>query len=175
LKSEGAIASFSDRLAMVELLCAAGNGSSDEFRFQASDIDGPRDDGRPNFTVDTLRRLRLAFSAQHAGTKLDPLFTIVGADSFLDLRRWRAVDEVLSTSQWIVVSRPGFSLDDLDPLRLTPQQLEHVHLLEGVHEPVSSTEVRERLATGQDCSNLLTPEVLGYIRRHELYGFHGAE
>src|SRR5580698_4252134 len=54
LKTDGASASFADRLAMVELACGSDG------RFADSDLDTPRDDGRPNYTVDTLASLQEA-------------------------------------------------------------------------------------------------------------------
>jgi nicotinate-nucleotide adenylyltransferase len=162
LKFRGPTASFGDRLKMVELLCASVDAGT---RFVPSTLDAPREDGQPNYTIDTLRRLR----DQYSDTPETGIFVIIGADSFLDLSHWREPDALLLAAEWIVVSRPGFSLDDLSPLVLTQQQEAHVHLLEGVHEPASATEVRERLEAGLDCSALLTPEVLSYIREHGLY------
>ena len=51
LKPGGPVASFEDRLRMTELLCAG------QPRLEASAIDGPRPNGEPNYTADTLRRL----------------------------------------------------------------------------------------------------------------------
>jgi nicotinate-nucleotide adenylyltransferase len=34
---------------------------------------------------------------------------------------------------------------------------------------ISSTEIRDRIAAGEDVSNMVTPAVLDYIRRHNLY------
>jgi nicotinic acid mononucleotide adenylyltransferase len=36
--------------------------------------------------------------------------------------------------------------------------------------PISSTEVRARMAAGQDVSDMLHPPVLQYIVKHSLYG-----
>jgi len=169
LKPNGASANFGDRLAMVELLCATEHDSARVSRFIPSTLDAPRDDGQPNYTVDTLHRLLSEFQERAPKPAGIVLFSIVGADSFLDLRRWREPDALLATAEWIVVSRPGFSLTDLAPLALTPLQQARVHLLEGIHEPASASEVRERLEAGLDCSALLTPEVLCYIDKHGLY------
>jgi nicotinate-nucleotide adenylyltransferase len=154
LKNGASHASFEDRLAMVRLLCEG------RARLAASKLDRPNVDGSPNYTVDLLRQ------HEHASYTL---FSIVGADSFLDLRRWREPEELLRLADWIVASRPGFSLKDLAPLALTSIQRERVHLLESLHIEISATEIRERLARGEDCSNVLTPEVAEYIRAHHLY------
>ncbi|HEU5342444.1 nicotinate-nucleotide adenylyltransferase [Edaphobacter sp.] len=150
-------ASFADRLAMVALACAGDR------RFEASEIDAPTPDGTPNYTVDTLARLR----ALHPGAAL---FNLAGADSFLDLPHWRDPDRLLELAEWIVVSRPHFSLDDLDALRLTPKQRARVHLLKTVEEDISATSLRRRLASGDSLTGLILPEVLAYIQTHHLYG-----
>jgi len=169
LKLDGPSASFADRLAMVALMCAAAQSTSEGVPPVASDVDGPRSDGQPNYTIDTLRRLRNELQQASGDKDSLELFVIVGADSFLDVRRWRESDALLGEAQWIVVSRPGFPLGKLDALALTTEQRARVHLLEDVDEPVSATEVRRRLRDGLDCSALLTPEVLDYIDSHGLY------
>jgi nicotinate-nucleotide adenylyltransferase len=158
LKPDGASASFTDRLAMVELLC-----DEKAPRFEASTLDAPRADGQPNYTIDTLQNLRSELPASQ-------LFVIIGADAFLDLRRWRSPEALLQAAEWIVVSRPGFSLADLAPLALTPEQCERIYFLHEVQETASASKVRERLAGGLDCSAFLMPEVLDYIQEHHLYG-----
>ena len=158
LKPNGAVASFEDRLAMVERLCQG------DARFEASALDAPLTHGAPNYTIDTLTRLRAELSGDTT------VFVIVGADAFLDLRRWRSPDSLLDVAEWIVVSRPGFALTDLDALRLSPEQLTRVHLLPGVAEPASATEIRLRLSEGHDCSEIVPPPVLAYIRQRHLYG-----
>jgi nicotinate-nucleotide adenylyltransferase len=156
LKTERAPAPFADRLAMVELACGG-----DE-RFIVSEIDAPRVDGLPNYTVDTLTALREEMPEAR-------LFHLVGADSFLDLRRWREPDRLLELAEWIVVSRPGFALAELSPLGLTPLQRGRVHLLQTVHEDVAATNLRERLEAGDPCVDVLAPGVSAYIESHHLY------
>jgi nicotinate-nucleotide adenylyltransferase len=109
LKPDGVPATFADRLAMVELACKADS------RFVVSDLDAPRSDGKPNYTVQTL-------AALHEAVPDARLFNLVGADSFLNLPRWHEPERLLELAEWIVVSRPGFPLADLSPLGLTPRQ-----------------------------------------------------
>jgi nicotinate-nucleotide adenylyltransferase len=156
LKPEGSPASFADRLAMVELACRV------DPRFAVSDLDAPRGDGAPNYTVETLAALHEAMP--HAR-----LFNLVGADSFLNLPRWHEPERLLELVEWIVVSRPGFSLPDLSTLGLTPYQRGRVHLLQTVHEDVAATNLRERLEAGDPCADVLDPAVFAYIQAHHLY------
>jgi nicotinate-nucleotide adenylyltransferase len=156
LKTEGAPASFADRLAMVELACRA------DPRFAVSDLDAPRSDGKPNYTVQTLATLHEAMPDAR-------LFNLVGADSFLNLPRWHEPERLLDLAEWIVVSRPGFPLANLSALGLTPRQRGRVHLLQSVHEDVAATNLRERLEAGDQCADVLDPAVSAYIEAHHLY------
>ena len=131
-------------------------------RFVVSDLDAPHPDDTPNYTVETLATL-------HEALPDDRIFNLVGADSFLDLPRWREPDRLLELAEWIVVSRPGFPLADLSPLGLTPYQRGRVHLLQTVHEDVAATNLRERLEVGDPCSDVLSPPVSAYIQAHHLY------
>jgi len=155
LKPEAPTASFADRLAMTALACDSNP------TFIASSIDAPHADGSPNYTVDALATLlQQNPSAQ--------IFSITGIDAFQTLRQWRNPDQLLQLAEWIVVSRPGIALD-LAPLALTPNQLTRVHLLTGIHEDISATCLRARLRAGQNCSQLLPPDVAAYIAAHHLY------
>lgn len=101
LKPLGSTAGFEDRLAMTRLAVA------DEAGFVVSLADAPRPSAAPNYTLDTLLRLR---------RELPPggeLFCLMGADSFLGLRRWHRSAEIPFAAPLIVASRPGQPLDDL--------------------------------------------------------------
>lgn len=158
LKPDAAPTPFAARVALVAAACTL------DARFAPSEIDAPRPGQVPNYTVDTLA----ALAAKHPD---DTLFNLAGADSFLSLRRWRDPDRLLELAEWIVVSRPGYPLAeaDLAPLALTPGQRARVHILAGVAEDVSATELRERLRRGDACDDLLPAAVAGYIAEHDLY------
>lgn len=156
LKQGRTSTSYADRLEMTELAC----GEDD--RFQVSTIDAPQPNGLPNYTVDTLARLQQEMPDA-------VLFNLVGADSFLDLRRWREPDRLLELAEWIVVSRPGFSLEDLSSLHLTRQQRSRIYLLQNVNEHISATGLRQRLQAGDPCTDLLPATVADYIQARGLY------
>jgi nicotinate-nucleotide adenylyltransferase len=163
LKTGGASATFHDRLAMVSILCEMQPPTSVP-RLEASSLDAPHEDGSPNYTVDTLSKLRATFSRD------DALFVLIGADAILDLPRWKSPDSLFQLAEWIVVSRPGVSAQQMRSVKLSRTQLSKVHLLEDVHEPASATEIRQLLDKGSDCSGLLPGRILNYIQAHHLYG-----
>jgi len=160
LKPTGATASWDDRLAMVTLLCA------NDPTFHPSTLESPQESSQntPNYTVDTLLRLRSTLPAS------DTIYSIVGLDSFLDIPRWRSPETLLTLAEWIVVTRPGFSPAQLETLNLTSTQLQHVHTLTGIDHPASATQIRSLFSSNSDPTDLLPPTILNYIQTHHLYG-----
>jgi nicotinate-nucleotide adenylyltransferase len=177
LKTGTSHASFEDRLAMVTLAVA------DEPGLVASDIDAPLPDGRPNYTIETLQRLRAELNSG------DTLFCLLGADSFLTLKRWHQCTELLLYCDFIVAGRPGFSLDEVNaalPEGIRTAQISRsqfrlsgpsgetssLFLLPDLDQDVSATEIRADLAEGTEEQTLLPPAVAEYIRTHGLYRYH---
>jgi nicotinate-nucleotide adenylyltransferase len=186
LKAAAPEAAFEDRLAMVTL-ALAHPGTQDQAdpppdpRLAVSVLDAPRPDGHPNYTVDLLEDLARA----HPGAQL---FAIAGVDSFLTLAQWRSPTRVLALAEWIVVSRPGLDLAPTDSagadflarpefvsLALTPAQRSRIHLLPGIYEDISATDLRARLHAAATPSgdpallDWLPSSVITYIRDHHLY------
>jgi nicotinate-nucleotide adenylyltransferase len=157
LKPQGAEASFEDRLAMVRLLCEG------EWGLEASELEAPSAIVGPNYTIDTLHRLRAQLQPG------DEIFVVVGIDAFLELERWRDPRGLLAAAQWVVVARPEFAIARLDAMRLTTEERARVRVLTELQVPVSATEIRRQLEAGEDCSGWLPQRVLDYIRKHGLY------
>ena len=162
LKPGGATAPYKDRLAMVSLLCELQPTDTSPL-FEASSLDAPLPGAAPNYTVDTLMRLRDTLGPE------DSVFAIIGADAFLGMPRWRSPEILFSLAEWVVVSRPNVSVQSVDALGLTPAQQQRIHWVSGVHEPANATSIRALLRQGSDCSDLLPAGLLRYIQRHHLY------
>jgi nicotinate-nucleotide adenylyltransferase len=132
LKPHGSTACFEDRLAMTRLAIA------DEPRFVVSLADAPRPSAAPNYTLDALLLLRAELAPN------GELFCLMGADSFLGLRRWHRSAEIPFVAPLIVASRPGQPLDrlrDALPLGLTMEAASGVvHDAKGI--PEAAVEVR---------------------------------
>jgi nicotinate-nucleotide adenylyltransferase len=101
LKPRGSTAGFEERLAMTRLAIAGDPG------FAVSLADAPNPSGEPNYTLETLLRLRAELPPE------GELFCLMGADSFAGLRRWHRGAEIPFVAPLIVASRPGEHLDDL--------------------------------------------------------------
>jgi nicotinate-nucleotide adenylyltransferase len=101
LKPRGSTAPFSDRVAMTSV------GIAGEPGFEISLVDAPASDNRPNYTLETLGTLRAGLPPGGL------LLCLMGADSFVSLRRWHGAAEIPFVASLIVASRPGQQLDDL--------------------------------------------------------------
>ncbi len=114
----------------------------------------------PSFTVDTAR---------WAEAELDDPVFIVGADEFADFPRWREPDEILEHVRLAVATRPGVSHGRLDAVRATLARPERVTDFELDPVPVSSREIRARVAEGEPIDGLVAPAVARLIADEGLY------
>jgi nicotinate-nucleotide adenylyltransferase len=132
------------------------------------------------YTFETIERLQ---SAVGEGTRL---FFVMGADSFQEINTWREPARLLSTTDVIVVTRPGHDvksshLDDrfkhtvVDlgernaESEMPDDDSHHIYLTGYVNNSVSSTEIRRRVRDGQSIAGLVPPRVADYINKYELY------
>jgi nicotinate-nucleotide adenylyltransferase len=100
-------------------------------------------------TIDMLRSRRLD----------DPVL-IVGADELADLPNWKESEELLELARLAVGARPGYATTGT-PAGVTFFEIEPT--------PVSSTEIRSRVAAGEPIDGLVPPPVAAEIERLGLY------
>jgi len=121
----------------------------------------------PSYTVDALEQL----ARLRAGR--GELFLVLGADQLERLHEWRALERVLELARPIAIARPGWSQDTTALAQRLPAsalaQLE-AGRVEGELVDVSASDLRERLARGEDVSELVPPRVLAAIHARGLYG-----
>ena len=150
-------ASAEDRFAMAQLAAADRPGWS------ASRIEIDREG--PSYTYDTLAKL---------GGSGSENFFITGADAFAEIATWSRYPAVLDLANFVVVSRPGITLDSLrervpSAFLARPSTQTRVILVEARTPDVSSTEIRRRARGGASLLGLVPESVAGYIRTHRLY------
>lgn len=124
-------------------------------RFTVSRVDVDR--AGPTYTLDTLRDLRTAYP--DAGE----LYFITGADALAQLLTWRDVDALFALAHFVGVTRPGHTLADPG---LPPGE---VSLVEVPALAISSTDVRERVASGRPIDYLVPEGVARYVSKRGLY------
>jgi len=187
LKGKFPATDFVHRYAMIALATQA------DARFVPSLLDAPYNsdsrrekDTRPNYTVDTLARLRASLAAVSEPTAL---FTLLGADSWLDIGHWHQSARLLALTDWIVAARPDFSLDSTEAalpptvkahsmrdaaeggleLHHADDTVTRVWFLPRLHEDISATELRAALDRGQVDADLVPAAVRGYIAKTGIY------
>ncbi len=151
-KDDARQAPYEDRFRMVEIAC------SDDPRFEASRLEDPAAVGEgKTFSVDTIERVLETLEAQ------DRLFFLLGEDAFNELGIWYRLDDVLRLVEFIVVTRPaeGPAPEPIPGVR--------AHWVKGVANPVSASDIRRRLESGQALDGRLPPGVGDYIGDRGLY------
>src|SRR5262245_18990469 len=101
-------------------------------------------------TVDMLRN----------GQWEDPVL-VIGADEYHDFPNWKEPETVLELARLGVAARPGF------PLRERPGH--RVLQFDFNPMPISSSEIRERVARGEPIDGFVPPAVAETIARLGLY------
>lgn len=160
-RSAPTTASAADRFAMAELAADGRPGWS------ASFIEIKREG--PSYTFDTLTELRASRRSQ--------FFFITGADAFAEIATWSRYPAVLDLANFVVVSRPGITLDSLrervpSAFDRSSTAQTRVILVEAHTPDVSSTDIRRRVRAGESLSGLVPPAVANYIQTHRLYQGH---
>lgn len=188
LKTQGSTASFNDRVAMTRLAIANEPGMS------LSLADAPKVTAVPNYSIETLTRMRSELPAKCT------LYFLMGADSFFSLRRWHRAAEIPFVAPLIVASRPGQRLDDLraalpEELMMEPRTCAEknapgievrcyeianaagnrapFYLLPGLDVEISASEIRAQVraegALTPEERKLLSDAVADYVRARGLY------
>jgi nicotinate-nucleotide adenylyltransferase len=186
-KQRHPVSSYFHRYAMVTL------ATMNEKAFAPSLLEAPvepaigkKGQGTPgaNYTIDTIRRLKQTLK------KSDRLFFLIGIDAFKDIAIWHEATALFRECEFIVASRPGYSLADVAnalPDQLRPKSAvtkpfakqpakgdlvlsgATVHLLENVHQNVSATTIREAVAAKRPLTKFVDAAVAEYIKKVGLY------
>jgi nicotinate-nucleotide adenylyltransferase len=139
---------------------------------------------KPNYTIDTVRRLKQSFKAN------DKLFVLIGMDAFADIAKWHQAEVLFRECEFVVANRPGYSLADVanalpESLRPRPEVTKPfqkqaatgdlvlkgatIHLLEDLRQPASATAIRQAAAAGKSLARFVDQPVAEYIKKIGLY------
>jgi len=117
-----------------------------------------------SYTVDTLREL------------YDPdgrLFLLMGTDMLLTLDQWREPEEIFRLSYPVYIRREhDTALDATIVQKITDYQNAYGKVVRRIVAPaieLSSTDIREAIASGAPIDRLVPPAVAAYIQANGLY------
>lgn len=186
-KQRQPLSPFIHRFAMLAVATAQ------EKAFVPSLLEAPAEDAahvrkgreeKPNYTIDTIRRLKQSFKAS------DKLFFLIGMDAFCDIAKWHQAEALFGECEFIVANRPGYSLADVanalpESLRPRPEVTrpfqKHaatgdlvlkgatIHLLDDLHQPASATAIRQAAGAGKPLGRFVDAPVAEYIKKMGLY------
>jgi nicotinate-nucleotide adenylyltransferase len=120
------------------------------------DVDRPQ----PAYSFETVRWVHDRWG--------EPLF-LVGADRFADFLTWERPNEVLRVARLAVATRPGFDPAAFADVLEAVEQPDRVEFFEIPPVPVSSSEIRRRVAAGDPIDGLVPPAVEQMIEELGLY------
>lgn len=143
-----------DRLAMLEL--ALAGSPNDEISTLEIERAGP------SYTADTLEQLQQALAPAS-------LVFMLGEDSLRDLPTWRDPERILRAAELAVAGRPGIEANVEELARALPGLQDRLTLAPLDELPISSSEIRRRVASGESIAGLVPPAVADYIARRGLY------
>jgi len=163
---------FSHRYSMVALACGG------DPRLVPSLLEAPTSDGRPHFSINTAARVKRSLSPR------DHLYFLIGIDAFLDLPHWKEYRRLLDLVDFIVVSRPRFSNNEIAEVlsEVAPREVRGksgsdkihlrkstLHILPGVDVPAASSQIRTAIRARRPVAGLVPPLVKEYILKEGLY------
>ncbi|MEI6756283.1 MAG: nicotinate (nicotinamide) nucleotide adenylyltransferase [Chlorobium sp.] len=144
------------RKRMVELLSSEINGTGDA----CSEVSGwELEKQQPSYTVDLLNYV-------HALYPHDRLTLLVGEDSFREFHSWKDYEKLFSLCDIAVFRRASTEVNTL-PSGSMPRN-GGIELIDFDY-PLSSTDIRELVSSGQSISGLVPPAVRRYIIEQGLY------
>jgi nicotinate-nucleotide adenylyltransferase len=177
-----ALATMNEKAFVPSLLEAPGEAVATGITGKKGQAEGAKPGA--NYTIDTVRRLKQTLR------KSDRLFFLIGIDAFNDIATWHEAEALFRECEFIVASRPGFSLADVAnalPERLRPKAAvtkpfakqpakgdlvlagATVHLLEDVHKNVSATAIRDAVVAKKSLTKFVDSAVAEYIKKVGLY------
>ena len=163
------------RLEMVRAFCASeGNG---HFETETCEFDR----GGVSYTSDTLEFLTDKYKAQLEGK----LAFVMGDEVAAEFDKWRNPEKVSELADLIVVHRypdigaieqtlykntPSGDYKGDFAVKFDPDTFKYPHIyIENPMLPVSSTDIRSRIAEGKSFRYLVPPAVYEYIKKNGLY------
>jgi len=159
LKGFSPCASDEDRFAMIAL-AIAGNK-----HFELSDYELKRPE--PSYTLQTVRQFQANYGSKTS------IYWLIGADSIDDLPHWYKIKELIDECNLSTMYRAGFEPPNFSKFKTLWGRRRVEKLQQNVIKTslidISSTEIRNRFAAGQDVTNMLSPAVADYILKHNLY------
>ena len=117
-----------------------------------------------SYTYETLRYLK--------GDEEDvEVFFIAGADSLMDIEKWKNPELVLNNCTFVAFNRGEYTKETLEKqkIKLQNKYNSNIVLLDIINLDISSSMIRKRITEGKRVDFFMTKEVMEYIKENNLY------
>ncbi len=94
---------------------------------------------------------------------------IIGADSFMEMPRWRNPERLIALARLAVAKRPGTLIDAGTVERALPGITQRIDWVDTPLIDISSTDLRRRARAGWSLRYVMPEAVAAYIERTSLY------
>ncbi len=115
--------------------------------------------GGKSFTINTIRELKSLYPE-------DQFFLLIGGDMLFSFEKWFKYESILKEAKVCAVARDNDSLVDMMEYA---NELGRIKVLPTKAIEISSTEIREKAARGEDITDLVPEGVAEYIAQNGLY------
>jgi nicotinate-nucleotide adenylyltransferase len=122
----------------------------------------------PEATVELDRHARTVDSLEEL--RPEDAYFILGADELASFESWKSPARVLELVRLAVAMRPGVSNEEVEATRLRLNAGDRIVDFEMPPFPISSAEIRARIARGEPVEDVLPPQVAGAVSGLGLYG-----
>ena len=170
-KSSSGVIDAKFRLEMTKL------ATKSNLRFSVSDVEIRRE-GK-SYTVDTIEHFL------NGPESIEKLFFVMGTDSFVEISTWKDYDRLFSLCNMIIISRPGFDLENcksqMSENLLSKFSIDvennvwhhgsgnSVYFHKGTLMDISGSIIRKLIKRGESIRYLLPSEVEEFIEKNRLY------
>jgi nicotinate-nucleotide adenylyltransferase len=147
LKEKQALSQIATRLEMTKLAVKGHQG------FCICDIECSLP--QPSYTINTLTALSEQFPQ-------DEFTLIIGADNWENMKHWKEYERIIKEYNIMIYPRKGYEVK-------IPEQYPKSRFINAPEVEVSSTEIRQAVAKGNEVLSFLPKNVYEYIKSHKLY------
>jgi nicotinate-nucleotide adenylyltransferase len=122
--------------------------------FVLNTIELELDRSQPSYTYHTMQLLKERYPEVE-------FYFIIGGDMAEHLPKWYKIDELVTMVQFVALARPGYIMNN--------QYMQHVIQVDMPQLDISSSMIREKIATGASIRYLVPDSVRLYIEENRLY------
>lgn len=112
---------------------------------------------KPSYSYKTIQHLKKEFPDA-------TFYFCMGEDSLSQFHTWKAYKKILEECDLLVAQRPGVSHSDT-----APHILEQARFVNHIPLDISSTQVKERIKSGDSVQEMIPPKVLKIIEKEQIY------